>query len=210
MAEHHFEKSIPYYADKGCPKGFHKRSEYTTTKGTYVPPRCVRATTPYEQSSKEFKRTATRKMKERLACPPGYIKRSPYVRRYSTAVRKQGYTVKRASGKTYKVFPETSGRYVGPSCIKDRGLPGKGVADGKAIGPLRKGELTQFGYSSKLPSDLRRLALEKAVKALGDLNVYHKLDAVAKLAVRVSPDSSRIFMADRDWVRKTFAPLKAF
>lgn len=206
--EHDFERSVAYTAKRGCPNGFRKRSEYTTAKGTYVPARCVRSTSPYEHN-------ATRKMKARLEhvptekkrtvkCPRGYIARSPYMRRYSTSVRQKGYTVKRASGTVYKVYPKNTDLYVPPTCVKDKGLPGK--KQGKGIGPLRKGEMTRFGYSSKDSVEKRRLALKKAVTELGALSVFRKLDAVAKLSLRVAPDSSRIFAADRDWVQKTFGP----
>ena len=208
--EHDFERSVAYTAKRGCPNGFRKRSEYTTAKGTYVPARCVRSTSPYEHN-------ATRKMKARLEhvptekkrtvkCPRGYIARSPYMRRYSTSVRQKGYTVKRASGTVYKVYPKNTDLYVPPTCVKDKGLPGKGIPKGKGIGPLRKGEMTRFGYSSKDSVEKRRLALKKAVTELGALSVFRKLDAVAKLSLRVAPDSSRIFAVDRDWVQKTFGP----
>lgn len=220
MTEHHFEASLPY--NKGCPTGYHKRGEYTTSKGTYVPPRCVRSTSPYKQSSKEFKRGVTRKMGARveraekkeknttLKCPPGYIARAPYVRKYTTAVRKLGYTVKRASGTTYRVKPKSESFYVPATCIKDRGEEGKGAPGGKAIGPLRKGELTKFGYSTKLSAEQRQFALKKAVASLGVLSVFRKLDAVAKLGVKVAPEAAEIFRKDRDWVRKTYSPMKAF
>ena len=220
MATHHFEASLPY--NKGCPAGYHKRGEYTTSKGTYVPPRCVRSTSPYPESSKEFKRGVTRKMGARveraekkekntsLKCPKGYIARAPYVRKYTTAVRKLGYTVKRASGTTYRVKPKSDSFYVPATCIKDRGEEGKGVPGGKAIGPLRKGELTKFGYSTKLPMEQRQAALKKAVANLGVLSVFRKLDAVAKLGVKVAPEAAAIFRKDRDWIRKTYSPMKAF
>jgi hypothetical protein len=220
MVDHKFEKSLTYNSLKGCPSGFHKRSEYTTAAGTYVPPRCVRSTSPYEESSKDFKRRTLRKMKARVQglpekkkkdevhCPPGYVARASYARRYKTAVRQRGYTVKKASGTTYKVYPKNETLFVPASCIKDTGKPGKGVE--KPIGPLRKGEMTKFGYSVKKSVEERHAALRLAVDELGALGTYRKLDAVAKLGVRVSPDAARIFSADRDWVAKTFGPLKAF
>lgn len=220
MEGHHFEKSVPYNSAKGCPSKYHKRSGYTTQKGKYVPPRCVRSTTPYTKSSAEFKRGVTRKMKARVAhantmkketkCPAGYIARAPYVRRYSTSIRQKGYTVKKASGTTYTVKPKAESFYVPAACIKDRGEEGKGVPGGKGIAPLRKGELTKHGYSVKGSTVQRREALKKAVAEFGDLNVFRKLDAVAKLSVKLAPESSKIFKADRDWVKKTYAPLKAF
>jgi hypothetical protein len=219
-AEHHFEKSLPYNSLKGCPRGFHKRSAYTAPSGKYVPTRCVRSTTPYTKSSAEFKEEATRKMKNRLEradtrkkntkCPAGYIARAPYVRRYSTTVRQKGYTVKKASGTTYTVKPKAASFYVPAACIKDRGEEGKGVPEGKGIAPLRKGELTKHGYSVKAPTEERHAALKRAVAEFGDLNVYRKLDAVAKLSVKLAPESSKVFKMDREWLKKTYAPLKAF
>lgn len=218
MDEHKFEKSIPYNSTQGCPSGYHKRSEYTAASGKYVPPRCVRSTSPYEQSSKDFKRTTLKRMKARLdhrkeeeiKCPAGYIARASYARRYKTSVRQRGYTVKKASGTTYKVYPKNETLYVPAACVKDLGKPGKGVPEGQGIGPLRKGEMTKFGYSAKKGDESRHEALKKAVAALGPLGVYRKLDAVAKLSVRIAPDASRIFAKDRDWVEKRFGPLRAF
>jgi len=214
MDEHKFEKSIPYNSKRGCPSGFHKRSEYTTASGKYVPPRCVKSTSPYEQSSKEFKRATLKKMKSRLEgvkdgeirCPKGYIPRASYARRYTTTVRQQGYTVKKASGTTYKVYPKNETLYVPAACVKDLGKPGKGVPEGKGIGPMRKGEMTKYGYSSKKSEEERHEAIMKAVEALGPLGTYRKLDAVAKLSVRIAPDASRIFAADRVWGEKKFGP----
>jgi hypothetical protein len=218
MDEHKFEKSIPYNSTQGCPSGYHKRAEYTAASGKYVPPRCVRSTSSYEQSSKEFKRTTLKKMKARLGnkkgdeikCPTGYIARASYARRYKTSVRQRGYTVKKASGTTYKVYPKNETLYVPAACVKDLGKPGKGVPEGQGIGPLRKGEMTKFGYSAKKGDEARHEALKKAVAALGPLGVYRKLDAVAKLGVRIAPDAARIFAKDRDWVEKQFGPLRAF
>jgi hypothetical protein len=206
--EHKFEKSLPYNNEKGCPSGYHKRSAYASVKGKYIPPRCVRSQSPYKESTKELKRTATRKMKSRLQCPPGYIRREPYVRKYTTAIRRKGFTVKRKSGVSYKVYPTASAKFVESACIKDRGLEGKGTL--KGIGPLRKGELKQFGYSVAIPKEQRHAALRKAVQKLGELSVYRKLDAVAKLSLRVAPEASKVFEDDRDWVRRTFGPLRAF
>jgi hypothetical protein len=221
MADHKFEKSVAYNSIKGCPKGYHKRSEYTTSAGTYVPARCVRSTSPYEQSSKDFKRSTLRKMKARLEradtrkrsdihCPKGYIARASYARRYKTSIREKGYTVRKASGTTYKVYPKNETLYVPASCVKDLGKPGKGVPEGQGIGPMRQGEMTRFGYSAKKSTEERHKALRLAVMKLGALSTYRKLDAVAKLSVRVAPDASRIFTEDRDWIVKTFGPLKAF
>lgn len=78
------------------------------------------------------------------------------------------------------------------------------------IGPLRKGELKKHGYSTKNKTSKRHSALRKAVKEFGPLGVYRKLDAVAKLGVRTMSRVSKTFKKNRNWVRKSFGPLKAF
>jgi hypothetical protein len=175
--EHKFEKSLPYETGEACPAGYHKRAAYSSVKGKYVPARCVA---------------------EAKKCPPGYTRREAYTRRFSTATRKAGYVVKRKSGKMYTVFPTASSQVVESACIPTR------KETIKRIGPLKKGELTRFGYSSFSGVESRHAALKKAVEELGALNIYHKLDAVAKLGVRVAPEASKIFAADRDWVRSHY------
>lgn len=217
---HTFTKSLPFNSNKGCPSGYHKRTSYKSSSGKYVPPRCVRATTRYAESSKEFKARTLKKPAARLrragitattvntrkACPPGEILRKAYVRRYSTLVREKGYTVKK-EGKTYRAYPGSKRTTVKATCIKNRGKEGKGPL---AIGPLRKGELLKHGYSYKKNTDTRHAALKKAEREFGALGLYRKLNAVAKLSTRTAPEASRVFAKDRNWVKETMGPLKAF
>jgi len=133
-------------------------------------------------------------------CPKGYIKRKGYTRKFKSIVKQQGFTVRR-KGKLYTVRPKKDMTYVPPSCIRNRGLPGKGPKEGDGIGSLRKGELIKYGYSYRLPDSVRHKALNKAIKAYGALSVYRKLDAVAKYSMRTAPDASKIFKIDRDWIR---------
>lgn len=86
------------------------------------------------------------------------------------------------------------------------GAPGKGIRDGPGIGPLRKGELTRFGYEHvlKLSEKDRHAALTKAVEAYGSLTVWRKLNAVAVYTRRISPASSQTFKADMNWIRIKF------
>ncbi len=212
-----YPRSLPYNAAKGCPSGYHKRMTYKTSTGKMVPPRCVRATTIYAESSKRFKHNVTQKaaqrlkakgvsMKARKACPPGQILRKAYVRRFRTNVRERGYTVKRGS-QVYRAYPRASATVVQAACVKDVGLPGKGPQE---IAPLRKGELLKYGYTYRKSDVERHEALRKAVKEFGALGVYRKLNAVAKLSVRAAPKASAIFKKDKEWVRKRLGPIKAF
>lgn len=94
---------------------------------------------------------------------------------------------------------------------RDVGAPGKGVAKGDGIGPLRKGELTKFGYENvvKLSETERHTALTKAVAEYGSLGVWRKLNAVSIYTRRISPASSKVFKADMDWIRAKFG-IKVF
>ena len=141
-------------------------------------------------------RTATAK-----ACPEGYLLRKGYTRKFSSRTKNRGYTVKRGDA-VYRVYPKTEPIRVRSACVKDRGLPG--TITGPGIGPLKRGELIKFGYSFRLPVQLRRTALKKAISEYTALSVYRKLDAVAKLSVRTNPRASSRFAADRDWVRDNY------
>jgi hypothetical protein len=196
-------RSLAYDALKGCPSGYQKRMTYKSRSGRIAPPRCVRASTMRANTKRKSRGAGNTTVNVRKVCPPGKILRKAYVRRFRTNIRERGYTVKRGS-QVYKAYPRASSTVVQAACIKDQGLPGKGPQE---IGPLRKGELLKYGYSYK-KSDLdRHEALRRAVKEFGVMGVYRKLDAVAKLSVRVAPRASSVFKKDRDWVKKRLGPL---
>jgi hypothetical protein len=103
-----------------------------------------------------------------------------------------------------RIYPKAKSVLVQAACIKDRGLPGKGV-DGLSIAPLRKGELAKYGYSAHGSRETRHAALKKAIDVYGALGVFRKLDAITKLTIRTAPDAHKIFKADRNWVEKTYS-----
>ena len=133
-------------------------------------------------------------------CPPGQILRAPYTRKFTNSVKQAGFNVHRGN-KTVRVYPKSGSVLVKASCIDDKGLPGKGA---KLIGPLKKGELTRYGYNAHLNRDDRHKALKKAIIVYGALDVYHKLDAITKLTKRTAPDAHKVFSTDREWVRRKF------
>ena len=139
----------------------------------------------------------------RRQCPPGFILRKGYTRKYRPSIAKIGYT-RRHKGKVTTVRPPAKSIHVSEKCIKDRGLPGKGPREGKGIGKLRKGKLIRYGYSYHLSDGDRQNALDRAIKQYGALEVYHMLDAVAKYSVRTAPDAHIRFVADRDYVKKHY------
>jgi hypothetical protein len=213
-------KSLPY--KNGCPDGYHKRESFLSVLGHRIGTRCVRSTTVYKNTSKQHKEKTLARMTRRLKgvhiprisslqrrgkCPPGQIERKGYVRKFSTAVRERGYTVRRASGTTYRVHPKASTAVVvGSKCVENKGRPGKGP---QAFGPLRKGELAKHGYAFRKAERERHGALRRAIGEFGALGVYRKLDAVAKLMERSAPEAATVFRKDRDWVKSHFS-IKAF
>lgn len=136
----------------------------------------------------------------RKNCPAGMIRTKSYVRAYSTAVRRKGYTVRKANGQTYRVFPKASNMHVESKCVRNTG---KSVKKGPAMfGPLREGDLAKYGYSFRRPNSTRHSALRKAIEVYGATTVYRKLDAVTKLFEHKKPKIHATFKADREWVHK--------
>jgi hypothetical protein len=79
--------------------------------------------------------------------------------------------------------------------------PGHRRSTARLIGPLRKGDLTRFGYAAAAGEEARHLALTSAMKEYGGLSLWRKLNAIYVLTRKRSPHTSAIFKADRDWVR---------
>ena len=88
------------------------------------------------------------------------------------------------------------------SCVKDVGLPGKG----KPLFKLESGELSKHGYSDlvKLTKKQREIALKKIVKDLTPLTTFRKLNALSLVNRNTNPKLSKIFMEDRDFVKKNY------
>jgi hypothetical protein len=174
-------KSRPLIHNK-CPSGFIKRSGFTRkTNGKHIKSICVRGVSSKKKNGKSSKKSKL--------CGPGKILRSSYTRR----ILKKNGSVK-----------ETR---VSATCVRDMGKAGKLSKGAPTIGPLKKGELQRFGYMYKLPEHVRHNSLRAAIKSLGSLNVYRKLDAVAKLTNLTSPKASATFAADRDWIRSKYVLL---
>ncbi len=141
----------------------------------------------------------------RKNCPPGMILRKGYTRKYSTAVRQRGFSVRRKNDTRYHVNPRAKDMFIQAACIKNVGKPNKGP---KLFGPLKKGELAKHGYSFRRGEAERRAALKRALDEYGPLGVFRKLNAVEKLTKRAAPAASSVFRKDRNWVRSSFGTLK--
>lgn len=170
---------------------------------------------------------ATRKSRPLIhnRCPPGYVKRSGFTRKTngkhikSICVRGRSQTKKSNFCGPGKILRSSYTRRVvgkngfvkeikvSSTCVRDMGKPGKLPMGAPTIGPLKKGELQRFGYMYKLPEHDRHRSLRDAINLLGSLNVYRKLDAVAKLTNLTSPKASAVFSADRDWIRSKYVLL---
>lgn len=72
------------------------------------------------------------------------------------------------------------------------------------IGPLKKGELSEFGYSSSKPEMERDKSLDKAVKRYGSTSVFRKLNALSVYNKNRDPVRSNLFLKDRNYVKKTY------
>ena len=72
------------------------------------------------------------------------------------------------------------------------------------IGPLKKGELVNLGYSTTKSATSRHRALNKSVKKYGALKTFRKLNAVATLNKNRTPTTAKVFRRDRDWVNKKY------
>ena len=89
--------------------------------------------------------------------------------------------------------------------IHDQGAPGKWASlHGPGIGPLKEGKLSKLGYSQMKSKSSRHNSLRKAVKRYGALSTFRKLQAVGTYTKRTSRKKSKKFLADRDWVKKTY------
>lgn len=69
---------------------------------------------------------------------------------------------------------------------------------------LDKCSLSKYGYSTKVKLVERREALKKAVKAYGHEKVWKKLNLVGILNKNRSPSTSRVFVADKNWLKRTY------
>jgi hypothetical protein len=87
--------------------------------------------------------------------------------------------------------------------IFDLGAIGR-LVSGPGIGPLKKGELSRYGYKSSAPRTVRRNALRKAVQTYGPTSTFRKVNALETYSKRTAPSRSKTYRADRNWVKKTF------
>jgi hypothetical protein len=130
-------------------------------------------------SRKRSSRTRSRSQK----CPSKFIVRKGYYRK----------SYRKKSGTRVKA------KYIPPVCSVGLTKYGKR----KIIPPLNKGTLGKYGYSININMESRHRALRKAIRDLGALSVFRKLNVVATFN-KSRPDIKKIFIKDRDWVRDKY------
>lgn len=82
--------------------------------------------------------------------------------------------------------------------------PAKSGRGKQVIGKLRKGMLTMFGYRPKFSLDRRRQALMRAIRKTPLGTLIKRLTAVSTLTKRTIPKVSRVYMRNRNWVKKQY------
>jgi hypothetical protein len=115
-------------------------------------------------------------MTDNKKCPKGQI-------------LKKGYTTKK-------------GTKVKPTCIKDKGKPGKGPTLFN-ISKKDEGLLGDYGYELKISHEKRVKAIKKSIKVNGELKVLRFLNAIRTL----NKSNERYFnKLDKDvkWVQKNY------
>lgn len=101
-------------------------------------------------------------------------------------IKKVGYTTKR-------------GVKVPPTCIKDRGAPGKGP---KVIPTLKEGAM--MGYSTNETQKVRRRILNSLVKKESYSTVIKRLNAIRVLMRRTEPERSKKIEKDIIYLQVKF------
>lgn len=104
-------------------------------------------------------------------------------------ILKKGYTTKKGSK-------------VAPTCIKDRGKPGKGPELFK-ISKKDEGLLGDYGYELKISHEKRVKAIKKSIKKNGALKILRYLNAIRTLNKSNDKYYKKL---DRDvkWIQKNY------
>jgi hypothetical protein len=192
----------------GCPSGYHTRAGHER-QGKHRRPLCIPSK---ETASRQVNANELRRMtnKETVSpsngdpkCGPGEILRKGYVRKFRGSVRRQGYSVHKEHGKTYRIYPKQRDVRVKATCVKDPKFVA-GQIKVPIFGKMKRRELLKHGYHYSLSNEARRKALESAVKEFSPVYVYKKLSAVTVLSQESKPIASKIFAEDRDWLKNRY------
>lgn len=108
----------------------------------------------------------------------------------SGQIRKKSYRTKR-------------GTKVRSTCIKDKGLPGKGP---KILPKPKSGILEKYGYKNikNLTATQREEILEKAAKQLGYKDIIKHLTLIHNLSHRSNPEVAKLMKHDQEKISKIY------
>lgn len=135
------------------------------------------------KKSRSVHRSKKSRSRKSQKCPSRFITRKGYYRK--SYRKKSGVRVK--------------AKYIPPVCSVGLTKYGKR----KIIPPLNKGTLGRYGYSINVNTESRHRSLRNAIKDLGALSVFRKLNVVATFN-KSRPDIKKVFIKDRDWVRDKY------
>ncbi len=139
-------------------------------------------------ATRSVTRKSTRKPVKKLVRIPSRT-RSVRGMTVRSKTRTRSRTVPKASRRTRVFTPENA-------------TPWQVEHQSYGIGPLKKNELGRYGYSSFETEKKRDESLRKASRAYGSLSVFRKLNALYVYNKNTNPRASRVFLKDRDYVRK--------
>lgn len=113
-------------------------------------------------------------------------------------IRRRGYTIKKGDAK---------GTRVAPTCVPDKGAPGKAPPSKRYIKDLKEGALD--GWHHNESAKKRRAAIRKDVRQVGCRKTILRLNAMRVLNKRQAPAAARTAVTDMNWLRKQdFCKLK--
>lgn len=195
-----------------CPKGTIERRGYTAKRGgktIRVRSSCIHATSASgkKRSPMDLAKIAERERIHRkiskkygsIRCPPGTIERVGFTR---SATKRRAYT--RRDGTRVRATTVHASE-TGPTCVSDRGLPGKGTFRIPTV--LERGDLKKYGYSNvkSLPRSERHSILREIIRDIRNpLSLFRKLNILATYNRNQDPSASKIFKDDATWVRENY------
>jgi hypothetical protein len=197
-----------------CPEGYvlkrgYEREGYVKKNGTKVDPvyinaTCVKNRGPSGKSNKNYKpkhlndhpKILTEKQAKKKPVGTFY---HPTEETYRTGACSEGFELRK--GYERKAYTKKDGTlinktYVGPTCIKDKGLVGKRIEEFKPIKLNKESSLAPYGYNTKLNANSRFNTLLKAVSELSYATVVHRINAINNLIKRIDPIHSKIYEED--------------
>lgn len=136
--------------------------------------------------------------KKKESCGPNEIERVGYSRK---AYKRKEYV---KSNGTVVPATHVSSSWVPPTCIKDKGKPGKG----KKILPTPndKMHLTFYGYSIYAPKKKRHTALIAAAKDNNILEVIRRVNLIRNL--NADTNAKKIFKEDLDYMKGMYSNIR--